>query len=136
MSRIFDKTTEALATAANMRLLKNNVISGNIANAETPGYKAKKMDFEEALARQIDIDGLRSLSTSHSEHIPVGGRVSARAKTEIYDNPDAATSQDGNTVDLEKEMTVLAENQLQYKAAIQLINKKLAALKYAAGEGR
>jgi flagellar basal-body rod protein FlgB len=136
MSKIFDKTTDALATAANMRLLKNNVIAANIANAETPGYKAKKMDFEEALARQIDLDGLRKLSTSHSDHIPVGGTISARARAQIYDNPDGVTSNDGNTVDLEKEMTMLAENQIQYKAAIQLINKKLAALKYAASEGR
>jgi len=136
MSRIFDKTTDALATAVNMRLIKNNVISANIANAETPGYKAKKMDFEDALARQIDIDGLRKLSTTHHDHIPVGGTISARARAEIYDNPDGVTSNDGNTVDLEKEMTMLAENQIQYKAAIQLINKKLAALKYAASEGR
>jgi flagellar basal-body rod protein FlgB len=136
MSKIFDKTTDALSTAINMRLLKNNVISANIANAETPGYKAKKMDFEEALARQVDIDGLRKMSTSHKDHIPVGGTISARAKAEIYDNPDGVTTNDGNTVDLEKEMTMLAENQIQYKAAIQLINKKLAALKYAASEGR
>lgn len=136
MSKIFDKTTDALSTAVNMRLMKNNVISANIANAETPGYKAKKMDFEEALARQVDIDGLRKMSTSHLEHIPVGGSISARARHEIYYNPDGVTSNDGNTVDLEKEMTLLAENQIQYKAAIQLINKKLAALKYAASEGR
>lgn len=136
MSKVFDKTTDALATAVNMRLMKNNVISANIANAETPGYKAKKMDFEEALARQVDIDGLRKMSTSHREHVPVGGSISASVRAEIYDNPDGATSNDGNSVDLEREMTMLAENQIQYKAAIQLINKKLAALKYAASEGR
>lgn len=136
MSKIFDKTTDVLSAAASNRLLKNNVISANIANAETPGYKAKKMDFEEALARQADLDGLRKVSTSHQSHLPVGGSISARVKAEIYDNPDAATSNDGNTVDLEKEMTLLKENQIQYKAAIQLINKKLAALKYAASEGR
>ena len=94
------------------------------------------MDFEDALARQVDIDGIRKMSTSHGDHIPVGGTVSARAKAEIYDNPDGVTTNDGNTVDLEREMTMLAENQIQYKAAIQLINKKLAALKYAASEGR
>lgn len=136
MSKIFDKTTDVLASAASNRLLKNNVISANIANAETPGYKSKKMDFEQALARQADLEGLRKISSSHSDHIAVGGSISAGVKAEIYDNPDVATSNDGNTVDLEKEMTLLKENQIQYKAAIQLINKKLAALKYAASEGR
>ena len=51
MSDIFDKTTNALATSLHMRQIRNNVTASNIANAETPGYQAKKMDFEGALQR-------------------------------------------------------------------------------------
>ena len=134
-SNLFDKTTNALSTSLNMRQVRHNVTTANIANAETPGYHAKKMDFEEALARAVDLDGLRNVSTTDENHIVVGGQ-SARVKPEIYENPDAAVNGDGNTVDLEKEMSALAENTLMYKAALHLINKKLAALKYAAGEGR
>lgn len=136
MSQLFDKTTSALSTAVNMRLLKHNVLSSNIANAETPGYHAKKLDFEEALARAIDLDGLRGMSTSDSEHFTVGGRSPAKVAADIYENPDGAINNDGNTVDLEREMSALAENTIMYKAAIQLINKKLATLRYAATEGR
>ncbi len=136
MSQIFDKTTDALATSLNMRLLKQNVTASNIANAETPGYHAKKMDFEEALGRALDIDGLKGMSTSSSEHYPVGGGSITKVKADIYENPDGKISNDGNTVDLEKEMASLAENAIQYRAALQLINKKLGALKYAASEGR
>ncbi len=50
MSGLFDKTTNALATSLAMRQLRHNVTSSNIANAETPGYHAKKMDFEGALS--------------------------------------------------------------------------------------
>lgn len=135
MSNLFDKTTGALGTALNMRLLKHNITSSNIANAETPGYHAKKIDFEEALSRALDIDGLRSMSTSSPEHFSVGGK-SARVRPDIYENPDGAINNDGNTVDLEREMSNLAENTIMYKAALQLINKKLAALRYAASEGR
>lgn len=135
MSQMFDKTTSALSTALNMRLLKHNVTSSNIANAETPGYHAKKIDFEEALARALDIDGLRSMNTSHGDHFHVGGG-SAKVRPDIYENPEGAINNDGNTVDLEKEMSSLAENTIMYKAALQLINKKLAALRYAATEGR
>lgn len=136
MSTMFDKTTQALATSVNMRLLRHNIISSNVANAETPGYHAKKLDFEEALARALDIDGLRSMSTSDGNHYSVGGRGLANVGPEIYDNPDGAINNDGNTVDLEREMSALAENTIMYKAAIQLINKKLASLRYAATEGR
>ena len=138
MSRgLIDKTTAALQTAASMRHLKHQVISGNIANAETPGYHAKKMDFEEALARAIDLDGTRSLSTSHNDHFNLGaGSGSSSVKPDIYDNPEGAVNNDGNTVILEKEMASLAENTIMHRAALQLINKKLAALKYSANDGR
>jgi flagellar basal-body rod protein FlgB len=132
---MFDKTTNALQASLAMRQIRQNVISANIANAETPGYHAKKMDFEEALGRAIDLDGLRSMTTSHDNHISVGGK-SASIRPDIYDNPDGNVSNDGNSVDLEKEMSGLAENSVMYKAALQLINKKLAALKYAATETR
>jgi flagellar basal-body rod protein FlgB len=136
MSNLFDKTTQALHTAANMRQLRQNLISSNVANAETPGYHAKKLDFEEALARSLDIDGLKGMSTSHEDHIPVGGGSIQNVRPDIYENPEGQVSNDGNTVNLEKEMASLAENTALYRAAIQLINKKLGALKYAVSEGR
>ncbi len=131
----FDKTVNGLQTALSMRQLKQNVTTANIANAETPGYQAKKVDFENALERALDLDGLRGMSTSSEDHMTVGGH-SARVKPEIYNNPEGAVSNDGNTVDLEREMASLSENAIMYKAALQLINKKLAALKYAASDGR
>lgn len=136
MSQIFDKTTSALGASLNMRLMRQNVISSNIANHETPGYHAKKLDFEEALARALDIDGLRGMTTSSGDHFAVGGGSIGKLGPEIYENPDGAINNDGNTVDLEKEMASLTENSIMYKAALQLINKKMAALKYAISEGR
>lgn len=133
---LFDKTTNALGTALNMRLMKHNITSSNIANAETPGYHAKKIDFEEALGRALDIDGMKSLSTSNPDHFVVGGPSMSKVRPDIYDNPEGAINNDGNSVDLEKEMSNMAENTILYKATLQLINKKLAALRYAVTEGR
>lgn len=132
---LFDKTTSALQTSIGMRQMRQNITSANIANAETPGYHAQKMDFEEALARAIDLDGFGKLSTSNEAHFAVGGKT-AKVRPDIYENPEGAVNNDGNTVDLEKEMSALAENAIMYKAALQLINKKMAAIKYAASEGR
>ncbi|MBV2167421.1 MAG: flagellar basal body rod protein FlgB [Bdellovibrio sp.] len=135
-SGLFDKTTSALATSLSMRQLRHNVTSSNIANAETPGYHAKKMDFEGALQRALDLDGGNSLSTSSPEHFAVGGNSVTKTRPDIYEDPEGAVNNDGNTVDVEKEMSALSENAIMYKAALQLINKKMAALKYAATEGR
>ncbi|MNJ93218.1 Flagellar basal body rod protein FlgB [compost metagenome] len=135
-SGLFDKTTNALATSLGMRQVRHNVISSNIANAETPGYHARKVDFEDALSRALDMDGANGLSTSSKEHYAVGGISVTKTRPDIYENPEGAVNNDGNTVDLEKEMSALSENAITYKAALQLINKKMAALKYAANDGR
>lgn len=135
MADLFDKTTRALGATVNLRQVRNNVISSNIANAETPGYQAKKVDFEEALGRALNLEGLPQPDGMQPGHFPVSHGALSRVKADIYENPDAAISNDGNTVELEKEMANLAENSIMYKAAIQLINKKMAALKYAVSEG-
>lgn len=136
MSGLFDKTTNALGAAINFRQLKQNVATSNIANAETPGYHAKKLDFESALSRAVDINGLGRMSVDHEDQFPVNGSSIQNVTADVYDNPDIALNNDGNTVDLEREMAELADNQIAYKAAIQLINKKLAGLAYAVTEGR
>ena len=133
-NNLFDKTTDALATSLKMRQMRHNVTSSNIANAETPHYHAKKLDFENALATALDMDGKNAMATSDSRHFAIGAKPTM--SPDIYENPDVAVNNDGNTVDLEKEMSSLAENSIMYKAALQLINKKMAALKYAISESR
>jgi flagellar basal-body rod protein FlgB len=123
---LFDKTSDALAASLRMRQIRHNVTSANIANAETPHYHAKKVDFENALASAIETQGVVGDS--------LGGKPIDNLKADVYENPDVAVNNDGNTVDLEKEMSALSENSILYKSALQLINKKMAALKYALGE--
>jgi len=135
MSGYFDKTIKSLNAAMQMRQLKSNVISANVANAETPNYRAKKMDFENALRRASDLENLGKMHVSHGDHFLLGQGAIGRVRADIYDNPEINYSNDGNTVDLEKEMAALNENTILYNAATKLINKKLAALKYAATEG-
>ncbi len=119
MNQIFDKTLRALATSNQMREVRQNVLSANVANAETPGYHAQKVDFESELKRALETEN-SSIET---------------LKADIYDNPEVDVSNDGNTVDLEKEMASMVENNVMYRAANQLINKKLASLKYVSSDG-
>ncbi len=135
MGQIYDKTIKALATSLQMRQLRQNVINANIANAETPNYRAKKMDFEGALKSAIDREDLGKMHVEHNDHYLMGQGAIGRVRADVYDNPEINYSNDGNTVDLEKEMAKQVQNSIMYNAATQLINKKLAALKYAATEG-
>jgi flagellar basal-body rod protein FlgB len=135
MGDLFDKTTNALGASINFRQLKLNIISTNVANAETPGYKAKKVDFEDALSRAVDINGLGQMSVDEPDQFAVNGSSIDHIRADVYENPDVTVTNDGNTVDMEREMAELKENSIVYNAAIQLINKKLANLAYAASDG-
>lgn len=126
-----DKTLKALTTALNFREMRQELISSNVANANTPGYKAKKLDFEEALARALDVDGQMKMNASDERHFNVGSGGFNNLEPEIYDDPNGVVSENGNTVDVEAEMARMAENKLMYDALVQLINKKMGIMKYA-----
>ena len=126
-----DKTLQALTTAMNFREMRQELISSNVANANTPGFKAKKMDFEEALARALDVDGQMQMNVANERHHNVGNGGFNNLEPEIYDDPNGVISENGNTVDVESEMAKMAENKLMYDTLVQLINKKMGIMKYA-----
>lgn len=136
IKEVFDPTVRVLGSSINMRNIRQNVIGTNIANAETPGYKAKVVDFEDALQRAVQMESMRGAETNDPEHFAIGGSGSiSRTRADIYDNPDVNVSNDMNSVDMETEIANMKENTIIYNAAIQLMNKKLGALRYAATEG-
>jgi flagellar basal-body rod protein FlgB len=126
-----DKTLKALTTALNFREMRQELISSNVANANTPGFKSKKLDFEAALARALDVDGQMQMNVTDGRHHNVGNGGFNNLEPEIYDDPNGVVSENGNTVDVEAEMAKMAENKLMYDALVQLINKKMGIMKYA-----
>lgn len=125
MSAVFDKTFQVLEKAADMYMLRHSVISDNMANAETPGYKARRVDFEEDLQREMAVH--------------VGGAQPKfdleKVKPSIYEDPLAEVGLDRNSVDMEREMAQLSKNQIKYNATTQLISRKFALLKMAVRGG-
>ena len=113
--------------------MNENVITSNIANADTPGYKAKKMEFEGALRAALNVDG--HLRPSTTEGRQISPSATDPVDPEIYDDPNGVESLDGNTVDRAAEMAKLAENQILYDSAVEMLKKKLGMLKYAISEG-
>jgi flagellar basal-body rod protein FlgB len=129
----FDNTIGALNTALNLRLINQNVISSNIANADTPGYKSQTMEFEGALRDALGVGGHLAPSETNSKHI--AHHATDPVDPEIYDDPNGVESLDGNTVDRAEQMAKMAENQLLYDAATEMLKRKLGMLKYAVSEG-
>ena len=129
----FDPVIGALNTSLNLRLLNQNVISANIANADTPGYHAQAVEFEQALRDALGVGTKVPAQGNNPNHIV--HHATDPVDPEIYDDPNGVESLDGNTVDRAGEMAKLAENQLLYDASVEMLKRKLGMLKYSISEG-
>lgn len=125
-----DTTLKTLAMALKFREMRQELIASNIANQDTPEYKTKRLDFEKALARAIDVDGNMGMNVSEGEHFDVGSGGFANLEPDIYQDPNGIINPDGNTVDPAEESTRMTENRIMYNAVVDLMNKKLGLMKY------
>ena len=122
---------KALASAVNFRQMRQEILSSNVANSETPGYKAKRLDFEKALARAIDIDEQMGMNHNADKHFNVGSGGFNNLEPEVYEDSNGVVSEDGNTVDRDSELALMDQNRLMYEAAVKLLRKKYGMMKYA-----
>lgn len=131
-----DKTLKAIASSLKFREMRHKILTSNIANAETPGYKAKRLDFEEALARALDVDGNLSMNADDERHFDVGSGGFENLEPTVYEEANGIVSEDGNNVDRDAEMAKMAENKILYDASVRLLNKKLSLMKYSINSER
>ena len=133
IKNLFDPTIRALGQNLNLRQENQNVISANIANADTPGYKAKAVSFEHAMRDALDMNEGVKLETDSPEQFGSQGPEAVRA--DVYEDPNGVESLDGNTVDRGNEMAKMKENQLLYNASVESLRKKIGMLEYGITEG-
>lgn len=155
MSLLFGKTLDRIQGGLNVRQRRQSLIAGNIANADTPGYRAKKLAFKEALERATEGQQVQ-MATTAGRHMTAGGTLSAQPATtmavtdtahsmlpsdtgglsgeEIAGETSVNEAQgrvDGNNVDLEEEMSDMATNAVEFNALGLIARKKFGLLRYA-----
>ncbi len=130
MDRLFDNTISLLEKVLDFASLRHGILAGNIANLNTPGYKARDLLFKEELQgaiRAMEKPEIREASWSGNS---IDGHKSLEnLSPRLIFQKTLRVSEDGNTVDIDHEMSKLAENNLFYDVAVQLIAKKLNILK-------
>ena len=144
MNLFADPTSKALRTALTGLQMRQQAIANNISNVDTPNYKAQAVSFEDALQTelagppkrqpQVVTLGLETTSGKHIPLQPVVRTYGAMPTTHI--STEGTMRNDGNTVDVEREMTKLAETQVAYNALGQMTSAKLGILRTAINEGR
>jgi len=127
--RIFSQTVSILEKALDLRSKKHQVIASNIANMDTPDYKAFDLMVEKELQKVSGGKNSVSLNQTNKAHIQPHGSKAEGVNVQIDHTQGLSLRGDGNTVDLDKQMTNMAENTLKYKAVAQMIHKKFQGLK-------
>lgn len=115
-------------TALGLRAHRQQILAGNIANADTPGFKARDIDFQSALKAAVTgraEAGALPVATSSSRHMAgVGHTGPGRLMYRVPTQP----SVDGNTVDMDVERAKFAENAMQYEAGLTFITHQFKLL--------
>lgn len=124
MSISFDKAFGVHQHALRVQGQRVKLISENLANADTPNYKARDIDFRQAL-RQAE-SAATGLRTTRAEHIPAAGGGLDRAAV-LYRVP-ASPSLDGNTVESQREQAKFAEATVQYQTALNFLGSRIQGL--------
>ena len=110
------------ATALQLREQRNNIIGSNIANAATPNYKARDVDFEKILKAQTGESSLRRSNDAH--YLDATTATGQTLKYRQSMNPSA----DGNTVEMAVEQMEFAENSMRYVSSLTFLNSRISGL--------
>ena len=108
--------------ALGLRSKRNEILASNIANAATPNFKAKDLDFKEVFAARM---GFGKVNTSNSRHLEV---LSVENQDGIGFRQNITPSMDGNTVELHVEQMQFSENVIRYQTSLEFLNRKISGL--------
>jgi flagellar basal-body rod protein FlgB len=134
---IFNFSDKLQMESLNQRSRRSEVITANIANAETPGYRAFGYDFEKQLQDLAKMNEPIAVKVSDPRHLKNNfTQADGSMKPDVYVRPTESVDQDGNTVDMDTEMAQLAQNQILFRTAVETLNRKIGTLKYAINGGR
>ena len=137
MSGLFGNNIFTIAEKSlDFRTSRHDLLASNVANKDTPGYQAEDLVFRASLEKALQAEQPGPLKQTDSRHFdgrnpPPLNEVEAQRILSASPYPDF----DGNTVDLDREMAKIAENQLMYNATMRMLSHKFRGLKSAVSEG-
>ncbi|XDZ70213.1 flagellar basal body rod protein FlgB [Alphaproteobacteria bacterium LSUCC0744] len=110
------------AQALELRSRRNEILASNIANAATPNFKARDLDFDAEIKRHV---GIGPLQTTNEQHFPTA--IAATGNRLLFREP-VNPSLDGNTVELSVEQMEFSENVTRYQTTLTFLNNRISGL--------
>ncbi len=133
---IFGGTMPVLEKVLDLRTQKHNLIISNVANMDTPQYKTFDLIVEEEIKKTMENESTVAMAKTQPGHILPKREQSGNIKKMDADYSELSLRNDGNSVDIDKEMANLSENSLIYNATAQILAKKFKGLKNVIQGGR
>jgi flagellar basal-body rod protein FlgB len=128
-----DSVPTLMKKSLNMMSTRQNLISSNISNVDTPGFKASDIDFQGQLRDALGSKGGLNLKSTNEKHFGPNTNNINNLSPDPYEEDSAAKS-NGNNVDIDNEMSKMAENQIIYNATVQLMMKRGGTVRAAITE--
>jgi len=135
MSWMNSRNVTLLERSLDAASMRHKVLANNIANIDTPNFKRSDVSFESVLQDALSERTISGRATN-PRHMSIGSPKVDQVRPHVYTEESTSLRNDGNNVDIDAEMSAMAQNQIQYNALIQQINRKFASLKYAISEGK
>lgn len=126
---LVSETSKLMEKALDAASLRNSVIANNLANVDTPGFKRSEVSFEDELAKALSESGGIIGRRTKDKHIPIGPRKATEVSARMELQNDTSVRNDGNNVDIDREMAALAKNTILYNALVQQISGEYQKLK-------
>jgi flagellar basal-body rod protein FlgB len=133
---IFDHTMQLLHRTLDLRQARQRVIASNIANEETPGYRAADFNFQDSLQAAQRGRGPVTLAVTQSQHMGARGDAVQQVTGDLNPVPAGDLPLDANTVNIELEMAKMSDNAMQYNSAASIMAIRFRHLMGAIREGR
>lgn len=136
--RIFSFTHQLLELSMRVRGARHEVLSANVANADTPGFRPRDVDFDSVIRTAMELDDhpvSRERQMDEILAVPLG-MDAAIYEPSAYNQRHGEERFDGNSVSLDRQIALLNENALSYEASLTLFSRALAKLRYVISDGR
>lgn len=130
-NNLFDKTITLLGKALDLRSTRHNMILSNVANQDTPGYKTKDIDFRNELKSAFDDMNSSKIIRTDPGHMSGTSYNINLDRVDISTRKGNSQGIDRNSVNIEEEMSKLAENTISYNTYAQILSGKIRLLKSA-----
>ncbi|NLM52715.1 MAG: flagellar basal body rod protein FlgB [Firmicutes bacterium] len=132
---LVDGTNLILQLALDAAAERQRVSAHNLANVNTPNFKRQEVSFEEKLKAALFAQPKLQLTRTHEKHLPRELELSD-LQHEVVTDKSTSMRPDDNNVDIDREMVLMAMNQMHFNAVTQVLNNRYSALRYILQEGR